>query len=153
MNWDTLNYLDTPTQEAMRAYIHELQAEPRFQAQYRNGNSDTTPFCFGCQLVEKNASLCEHEDDSFTACSTCVHTGKQPCARLFEYPGPQGYLIVGFLPLPLEHREGVTWHQLAYWVRPGPTKGAPEKKPGQRQSSRSSSVVDQIRMLQDTYVV
>jgi hypothetical protein len=55
----------------------------------------------------------------------------QPCARLIEYPrgeGEEPKFFFEFVPLPESDRGGTTWHELAYWVRPGPIKGPPTKK-------------------------
>jgi hypothetical protein len=55
----------------------------------------------------------------------------QPCARLIEYPrgeGEEPRFFFEFVPLPESDRGGTTWHELAYWVRPGPIKGPPTKK-------------------------
>jgi hypothetical protein len=145
-NWALPTNLYTSAREAMQAHVDQLHADSRFQTRCRNGNLD--PFCFGCQVIEKNASICEHEEDIFTACSICVHTGKQPCARLMEHPSSKGSYFIGFLPLPPKLREGTAWHRMDYWVRPGAPKGVPKKKNldppqvGERQSPRKSNVAE-----------
>jgi hypothetical protein len=118
--WNTPADLNVETREAMQAYVDHIHTDPRFQARCRNGN--TLPLCFGCQIVEENSSSCDNEEDTYVACANCIHTGKQPCGRLIKYFHTKESYFIGFVPLPTEERGDATWNQLAYWVRPSPTK-------------------------------
>jgi hypothetical protein len=124
-DWVVLDSLDEETKGLFTAQNRQMatQAKQKLQKAYRaainnfnekDGHEEHA--CIQCISIRQNRPNCGLKKEIYEACMKCQASKKTtgtPCARMFSC---NGHLVLGFLPLPPEKREGKRWGEPGYWI-------------------------------------
>jgi len=118
-SWLPLSSLATATRSEMDAFNEDAATGSSSWDEYarmvNRGDDEVdhrNPACIYCLVRTKKRSKCNVDETGKASCSNCINNGV-PCCRLVH--DADGDIVVGFVPLPANHREGKAWREIGYY--------------------------------------